>query len=313
MKYLIKFTLFLIFTLIFSFTTQAQNAADWVRVQSDNGEFSIETPANPVYFYDKDGFYFNNSFSGAYNFREMQMLNATLDKTYMSVEIYRMTNPKGYLDEIDGRNGLAFSKIKPDLKDFTVRKGVFDRSYERVKKLTENINFEVRYIASKTHFYVVTVWNKGKSNAVSERIFSSINLGAAQNNSETSSIVKISKLKPVTIEQIGGQLSKKEIESLPENPKYENGKPGELFVLHVPQSGWNFTNVNSRAKGVVRLKVTYSKEGRIAKILLVSGLPGGLNRLAFFSILRTKFLPPEKDGEPVTIERVITYDYTDQF
>ena len=50
----------------------------------------------------------------------MQMLNASLDKTYMSVKIYRMPNPKGYLDEIAGRNGLAFSKIKPDLKDFTV-------------------------------------------------------------------------------------------------------------------------------------------------------------------------------------------------
>lgn len=289
-------------------TTDQKN--DLVRIESDNGEFSIELPNNGAYFYDKDGFYLNNVMGNVYNFKEMQMLNASLDKTYMSVEVYRMPNPKNYLDVISERKNLAYSKVKSDLKDFLVYKAEFDRSYERIKKSTENVNFEIRYIASKTHFYIATVWNKGKSTPVSERFLSSIRLGSAKASNEK--IIKISAMKPVTIEQIGGQLSKKEIEALPDNPKIENGAPGELFVLQVPQSGFNFAAANSGAKGIVRLYVTYSKEGRIDKISLVSGLPGGLNRLAFFSILRTKFLPAEKDGKPVTIERVINYDYTSQ-
>ncbi|HVE57185.1 MAG TPA: hypothetical protein VNB22_10180, partial [Pyrinomonadaceae bacterium] len=258
------------------FSQEAKNTSgqknDWVRIESDNGEFSIELPNNGAYFYDKDGFYLNNVMGNVYNFKEMQMLNASLDKTYMSVEIYRMPNPKDYLNVISERRNMAFSKIKPDLKDFLVRKAEFDRSYEQIRKRIENVNFEIRYIASKTHLYIVTVWNRGKSTPVSERLLASIRLGAENASNEKS--IKISAMKPVTIEQIGGQLSKKEIESLPDNPKIENGTPGGIFVLQVPQSGFNFADVNSRAKGVIRLYVTYSREGRIDKISLVSGLPG---------------------------------------
>lgn len=290
----------------------SQQAAKWVRIQSDNGEFSIEVPDNEAsaYFYDKEGFYLNDSPMGPYNFKEVQMLHGALDKTYMSVEIFRMQNPKGYLDELELRKYFAFSKIKTDRKDFEIRQAGFDQSYERIRKLTENINFEIRYIASKTHFYIVTVWNRGKSNPISGRFLSSIRLGVPQPASPGEKTLKISALKPITLDQIGGQVSKAEADSLPDSPKIEIDAPGELFILYVPPSGTNFANPNMRAKGVIRLKATYSKDGRVTKILLVSGLPGGLNRLAFFSILRTKFLPAEENGEPKTTERVFTYDYT---
>ncbi len=302
----------LILLLIAQISAFSQNTAKWVRIQSDNNEFSIEVPNNEAsaYFYDKEGFYLNDSPMGPYNFKDVQMLHAALDKTYMSVEIFRMQNPKGYLDELTLRKNLAYSKIKTDRKDFNVQKAEFDRSYERVRKLTENINFEIRYISSKTHFYIVTVWNKGKSNPVSERFLSSIRLGAPQSAAPDEKILKISALKPITIDQIGGQLSKAEADSLPDSPKLEIGAAGELFILHVPPAGTNFANPNMRAKGVIRLKATYSKEGRVSKILLVSGLSGGLNRLAFFAVLRTIFLPAEENGEPKTIEIVFTYDYT---
>lgn len=297
--------------LLFTQVTIFSQKTEWIRVASDNGEFSIELPDSGRYFYDKDGFYFNDPMSGAFTFKEMQMLNAALDKTYMSVEIYRMPNAKGYLERISNWGGLAFTKIKTGEKDFVARKAEFDRSYEPVRKRTENLNFEVRYIASKTHFYIITVWNRGKNTPAAERLLASIKLGAE--NAPDAKSVRISAIEPVTLAQIGGQLSKDEIKALPEGSKFENGAPGQLYILQTPWSGFNFANVNSRAKGVVRLKVTYSKEGRIDKIALVSGLPGGLNRLAFFAVLRSKFLPAEKDGEPVTVEKVINYDYTTQF
>jgi hypothetical protein len=241
----------------------------------------------------------------------MQVLNASLDKTYVAVEIYRMQDPKSYVDEISGWKGWKFTKIKTDEKDFSVRQAEWDRSYERIGKILENVNYEVRYITSKAHLYIVTVWNKGKDTSAAERLFASIKLGSE--NAAVGKAIKMSEMRPVTIEQMGRRLSKKEIEALPENPKIENGTPGALFILYAPWSGFNFAETNSRPKGVVRLRVTYSKEGRIDKIDFISGLPGGLNRLAFFSILRTKFLPAEKDGEPVTTEGTVNYDYTRQF
>ena len=296
---------------VFSQTTDG----GWIRIESDNGEFSIEMPNNEAsaYFYDKDGFYYNNYPTGPFNFKEMQMLHGALDKTYMSVEIYRMSNPKVYLDEIAMRKNLAFSKIKTDQKDFEMYRAEFNRSFEKVRKMTENINFETRYIASRTHFYAVTVWNRGKANPISERFLASIRLGAAGSASSNGKSMKISALKPLTLDQIGGELSKQEAAALPDAPKFENGTPGLPFVLYVPPSGYNFASPNMRAKGVIRLKTTYSKDGRISKILLVSGLPGGLNRLAFFSILRTKFLPAEENGEPKNLERVVNYDFTSMF
>ncbi|HEY8563820.1 MAG TPA: hypothetical protein VIL74_25800 [Pyrinomonadaceae bacterium] len=295
----------------------SQNAGgNWVRLESDNGEFSIELPNNEAsaYFYDKDGFYYNNnSPTGPFNFKEIQMLYGALDKTYMRVEIYRMPNPEVYLNEISRRRNFVFSKIKTDRKEFDIYKAEFDRSYEKIRELTENINFEIRYISSDTHFYTITVWNRGKSNPISERFLSSMRLGAPSSGSAGEKVTKISALKPVTIEQIGGQLSKQEADSVTDSPKIKSGTPGELFVLHVPPAGANFASPNMRAKGVIRFKTTYSKDGRVSRILLVSGLPGGLNRLAFFSVLRTKFLPAEENGEPKTIERVIVYDYTDIF
>ena len=98
--------------LIFQICVFSQDAnGNWVRLESDDGEFSIELPNNEAsaYFYDKEGFYYNNFPTGPFNFKEMQMLHGALDKTYMSVEIYRMSNPKVYLDEIAMRKNLAFS------------------------------------------------------------------------------------------------------------------------------------------------------------------------------------------------------------
>ncbi|MBS1794675.1 MAG: energy transducer TonB [Acidobacteria bacterium] len=288
-------------------TKTAPPASEWVRVESDDGEFSVEMPGEPVYFADRDGFFFTHPISGVSELKEMQMLTAAVDGTYMSVEIYRTANPKGFIDAFLPYTGLDISKIKTDVKDFTIRRGEFDRSYEKVRKLTENVNFEVRFIASKTHYYVVTVWNRGPASAAAGRFLDSLRLGVRPAGERP---VKISTFNPLRIDEIGGELTKKEAAALPDPPKYENGAPGTPFVLFVPQPGITFTAREARTKGVMRFKVTYSKEGRVSKILLVAGLPGGLNRLAFFSILRTKFLPAEENGRAVDFERVITYDYT---
>lgn len=50
----------------FAFTSLVfaqENVAEWVRVQNDNGEFSIEVPTKHNYFYDKEGFSVSNEIS----------------------------------------------------------------------------------------------------------------------------------------------------------------------------------------------------------------------------------------------------------
>jgi len=80
----------LIFAISFlSFTIFAQETqtSEWIRVHSDDGEFSIEVPAKHDYFYDKDGFEVTKK-SKNYRLQKMSMLNAYSENTLVSFESY---------------------------------------------------------------------------------------------------------------------------------------------------------------------------------------------------------------------------------
>ena len=90
----------LIFAISFlSFTIFAQETqtSEWIRVHSDDGEFSIEVPAKHDYFYDKDGFLTSHN-RNSYNLQEMNMLNAYHENTLLSFERYKVK--KGGLEAL---------------------------------------------------------------------------------------------------------------------------------------------------------------------------------------------------------------------
>ena len=84
---------------------------EWVRVEENKGEFSIEMPSDFTYFYDADGFSYDNM-SRSYDFKHMQMLNGAMDKTVLSVEIYKVPAPKKYLGELVERLRLSGAKTE---------------------------------------------------------------------------------------------------------------------------------------------------------------------------------------------------------
>lgn len=312
-----KYYCFLIlFLLLFAaadstFAQENPNAAqtsDWQRLQSDNDEFSVEMPANYTYFYDKDGFDVHDWNGFNYLFAQMQTIHAAQDKTVMSVEVYKVPSPRKHLDFLLERFGDKTVKITNAPKGFTVEQyeQISVKDY-RTGKETE-ISFVSRYIASKTHIYIVTAANRGKKTAAFERFLSSVRLAANQTGN-----IKISSLRPLTIENIGEDATN---QPKPPVPPANQNQPTDAPknptpVLYVTKPFATFTDGarNKRISGVVRLRVTLNKDGRISKIGIVSGLPEGLNRSAFFAALRIKFIPEEKDGETVTVTKVVEYSF----
>ncbi len=307
MKYSIKLTLFLIFTFVFAFAAQAQNP-EWVRIQSDNGEFSVEMPKNPTYFYDKDGFSYSNWGSSDLYYSEMQMLNSSDGKTVMSLEIYRVASPKKGLDPLLEKQNAKTKKLENLPKDFSGKQSEKATINDFKTRKDIDISYVSRYFASKTHVYIVTVANRGAKTSVFEKFLSSIRLGENQTGN-----AKISSLKALTLNDVGFDASDTLTPAIPlpkpDTPKENTQNPTPLLILSKPYASYTEAARKNFILGAIRLRVTFEKDGRVSKIGLISGLQNGLDRNAFFAALRIKFIPEEKDGVLQTISKPVEYTF----
>jgi hypothetical protein len=306
MKNLCQFTLVFLFVLTFSAVVKAQSS-EWTRFASDDGEFSVEMPKNAVYLYDKDGFIYSDFSSKNLQFAEMQMLHAADDKTVMSVEIYRLRSPKDGLDMLLEKDDAKRSKLRDLPKSFSgkqIEKTVA-KNYTNDKNI--EISFVAKYFAAKNHLYVVTVANRGAKTAAFERFLSSVRLGEPPDGGN----LRISSLKPLSIYDIAvDETNQPKPPPPPIAPRPKTEDPTPLLILLKPRPTYTDAARNDMTSGLIRARVTFEKSGRVSKVAFLEGLENGLNRGAFFAALRLKFIPPEKDGAPQTITRVVEYNFS---
>jgi uncharacterized lipoprotein YehR (DUF1307 family) len=146
---LFPLVLFVFITAAAATTTVAQEKTEWMRVVSDNGEFSVEVPANYTYFYDRDGFSYQLS-TGTLQYAQMQMLNASQEKTVMSVEIYKVSSPKKHLNHLlDKLNHKTSKKDAPE--DFIVKEFERNSFKDRVSNKDIEISFFSRFQNASLH------------------------------------------------------------------------------------------------------------------------------------------------------------------
>ena len=62
-------------------------------------------------------------------------------------------------------------------------------------------------------------------------------------------------------------------------------------------------------QGVVLVRLRFGSDGFIRQIGVVKGLPDGLVGQVIFAVLRMKFLPEERSGKPVDIEKQMEYGF----
>jgi hypothetical protein len=300
------------------FAQQTKNASnnpgqttEWVRLQSETGEFSAEMPADFDYFFDKDGFTFDDS-DGLFNFRDMRLLTAAAEKTVMRVEIYKVSSPKKYLKQLLERDGVEGDQGSESLEGYTIKQVRVNKKKDGRTQKDVEINYVSRYIASKSYLYVVTVANRGAQTPAAVRFLSSVRLSQP---STDKTVVNLSSLNPLTIQQIGEFVKEdKKTEAEPkektQTPRPVEKNENSILILSKPFAGYTDAARNTGTSGTVTLRVTFAKNGGIPRIGVIESLANGLTRSAFFSALRIRFIPQEKENEFVNATKTVSYSFS---
>jgi len=296
--YLLCFCVLLLLTPASAFA-QEVDKTDWIRVASDNGEFSVEVPAGYGFFADKDGFSQSESYN-TYALREMHLLNAYAEKTLISFESYRVN--KGAIEALskfEERSGKV-SEIKSG--DLKIKQIVFQTPASYAVK---------RYFSSKNHVYVLTAASRSGETAAMKRFFDSLVFDRdAKAPDPALKAVAFSALKgtPVELDSAPDQpLPKPGTVTTPPTPDEKDD--AKLVIVSKPLAHYIDVARRNMEEGTVRLRVTFSKDGRVSKISTMKTLGHGLLRQSIFAALRIKFLPQEKNGEPVTVSKTVEYSF----
>ena len=277
-------------------TSEAQSGANWQRVVSDSGEFSIEVPSSFSFFADKDGFVMAKSGGGDVPVKGMQVLNSVSDGTVVSVEIYEVG--KAILDQMFEQDKLSYKGASSERTK--------DKGYELSQNdgKPEKAVWTRKYFASKKYIYILTAGSRQPNSEVARRFFASMRF-SPNTNDEADAGATFSNLRVTTVE-VEDVIDPE----LPEPNKSSAADPDvqPLMIISRPMAGYTQAARDKSTSGVIRLKATLTKEGGISKIVVVRSLPNGLLRQAVFALLRIKFLPKTKAGQP--FDSTVTIDYT---
>ncbi|CAN5486772.1 hypothetical protein BH18ACI3_BH18ACI3_21430 [soil metagenome] len=307
-----KRILHLVFALVISCLTQSfaysqqpigqlDSKDKWIRVQSDNGEFSIEVPAKYKFYYNKDGIFVRES-STDYRLTNMRMLNTYNAGTLLSFEMYEAKK-----DALNAIYNQDIYKINDNEKSVIKRS---DHSIRQSVIRTDKSYLTRQYFSSKTHIYILTAITRGKETPELRRFLDSLIFKPNIKDGPDSNAILLSKL-PVTEIDVEQKIEKESVSSPaatkpPDKPKDENIIPVTIFSK--PRASFTEQARQNRITGTIRLKITLSEDGFIPHIVVVKTLPEGLLRQALFSAIRIKFLPKENQGKPETV--VVTVEYS---
>ena len=283
-------------------SAQENNSAEWIRVQSDDGEFSIEVPMNYHFMVDKTGFSTASS-SNNYKLEDMKMLNAYQDKTLISFESYKAK--KGALEAVrDTENNRGkFSEIKLD--------GV---SIKQVIEKTDEFYLVKQYFNSKNRIYILIAASRKEESPAIKRFLNSL-IFKPQDKSDTAinriaNSISFSNLKisQIEIDKSPEPVKKSNITAIAPPPTVDpNVLP--IMILSKPRASYTDAARMNGEKGTVQVRLAFSQEGYISKAGFLKTLNFGLTRQAFFAALRIKFLPTEKDGKPETVTKLVEYSF----
>ena len=321
MKRLTEFIILLSVVLCAGGTGFSQVAtAQWIRVESENKEFSCVLPENFSVAFDKEGFSraSQRNWSDKVDFKNVRSFGGYSDGISVFLEVYDVKNTKNGLAYItESINGADISEMQ--FEAFTIRKVVSEND-------VKPISF---YIASKSHMYVVGYGARDQNNPSIARFLTSIRLNGKPIFEtkvapflEVASPLSLSSVVETPIEVTGNLESKKDAKdskqkasqpaSMPQNGKTGLPKDGSysLSILMKPRVPYTEAARQANEQGVIRLRVTFLANGHIGKITVLKKLRFGLLEDAIRSARRIKFIPEVRDNAAIDMEHVIEYRFS---
>jgi TonB family protein len=268
---------------------------DWIRVVSNDSEFSVEVPSQYAFLSDSDGFEVAKN-NGTYDLTNMYMLTAFINETLVSFEAY------------DGSNAAFDAICDNDAFDSDGRKESSSKIGET--KIKEVVNITKKYysirkfIHTKSHIYILTAANRNADTTEMDRFMGSVVL--SERSASGNQAIPFSALKPYKVQlkyELSNDSGKSEI--LP--PVDTSVKPA--VVVRATRGSYGSLARLNKVHGYVILKCVFAPDGSIPEVTVVRSLPYGLERQTIFAALRTKFLPKEKDGTPTSFTKTMEFGY----
>jgi len=288
-------------------SAQEKSANNWIRVGSNNAEFSIEVPEGYKYFYDENGFWVSKD-SRNYSLKKMSMLNAYIENSLLSFESYET-----------GKDGLQavyetdkwFSKYHDSAEISS-----FERNAVKFKQIVTNDGNGYcisQYFFSKSRIYILTAASKNGENTTIKRFLDSLLFNPDTRVVADSDFVPFSSLK-ITSTNLTEIKDEDEETEIPSKKKTSKSKeksydPSKIFIAKKLSPSYIDSARNKGIKGSIKLRLKFSKDAFISDIEILKSLPEGLLRQAIFAALRIKFLPQEENGKSVSVMKTVTYNF----
>lgn len=89
-----------------------------------------------------------------------------------------------------------------------------------------------------------------------------------------------------------------------------NSKKKRLFIISKPRALYTEAARQKQTQGKVILNVTFLANGQVGNITPKIGLPDGLTEQSILAAKQIKFKPAERNGQPVTVTKVVEYNFT---
>jgi hypothetical protein len=294
-KIIVAFAILLFAT--FSFAQDAKKD-DWIRVQSDDGEFSIEVPADYGYFYDKDGLLadFNNPYN---QLDEMRVFNSYKEHTLISFECYKVPN-----------SIFAVNKAITEISRSDVNEGGEREEFKKdgfkitqIAKKSKNLYMIKWFIYSKHSIYMLLSASRSGETETMKHFFNSLIFKPDTKVSQISKEITFSDLKQTLI-VIEEDLNRKiKTDDKKKSQPDVSIQPFSIVFQPLPI----FTTLNSPSERAY-LEMEFSEIGQITKLITFRKLKSEFLRSVQLSALRLKYLPEEKDGKPIAVKKIIKYD-----
>ena len=275
---------------------------NWIRVQSDNGEFSIEVPAKYKFYRNQDGF-FDSKDSTSFHLKNMNMLNAYESGTLLSLETYEA-----------GRGALS-AIYEGDLSNNKdAKKTELKRNEYKLKQFVSNSekSYVIRqYFNSKKYIYVLTAASRTGETEQMRRFLDSLVFTLDTTIDLTAKTTKLRDL-PITEPQIEMKLDSPAAKP-PGNKPVDQPKDDSILpltILNKPRAAYVDAARQKRVVGAVRVRLTFAEDGYVSNIVVLKTLPEGLLRQSLFAAMRMKFLPKTKAGIPESSRNVVEYTFS---
>jgi hypothetical protein len=266
-----KNLLLILAILLFAMISFAQDAKkdDWFRVQSDDGEFSIEVPANYGYFYDKDGTTVGD-YSQNYLLNEMSVFNSYTEHTLISFESYKANQKALEVIETDDE---SLAKWQKDSVEWTESQ----KDGYKIKQLIvkNDKQYTVRqYFFSKTRIFALVASSRLGETKAMKQFFDSLIFkpNVVVDRIKGAIIFSVLKATPIEYRSIqkkeNNDIKPKKISlNLQTDPTV---KP--FLLISQPKASYTDDARKNGEQGIVQIRLELSEFGQITKISQVKSL-----------------------------------------